>query len=73
MAQEKEFHVYTAFSGVGGLGGPITSTVVIFAGYREQGGDSARRYHQQIAEIWRNFVNTSYISEYLGISAYSRG
>jgi hypothetical protein len=39
MAQEKEFHVYTAFSGVGGLGGPITSTVVIFAGYRERGGE----------------------------------
>ncbi|MDR2007039.1 MAG: DUF2262 domain-containing protein [Acidaminococcales bacterium] len=39
MSEEKEFHVYSAFSGVGGLGGPITSAVVIFAGYRERGGE----------------------------------
>jgi len=39
MSEEKEFHVYTAFSGVGGIGMPMTTTVVIFAGYREQDGD----------------------------------
>jgi hypothetical protein len=36
MSTEREFHVYTAFSGVGG---PISATVVIFAGYRERGGE----------------------------------